>query len=278
MLNIRELEKKWLIYKIKSYIPHLIISVSLIIIISLLTLFINKKDDFKSSTKEKKALIKKEMKIPLKTISKPTVAIPPIKKEKKALIKKEPTPKLLIVDSETLTLKPSLGFMKKIQNSTLPYYQSEPSYANMTTKMKQEVDIAKEKTQQEALKKPSTIVHKKKEDYIQQGNKITIERRNTREDINNIIKRFKKNNNPALSLFIAKKYYELGEYHKSYNYALITNQINRDIEASWLVFSKSLMKLGERKMAIKTLKEYIKSSHSSNAKLLLEDINSGKFR
>jgi tetratricopeptide (TPR) repeat protein len=86
------------------------------------------------------------------------------------------------------------------------------------------------------------------------------------------------NNNPALSLFVAKKYYELGDYAQAYNYALITNQINRDIEASWIIFTKSLVKLNKRDQAIQTLKDYIESSSSNTARILLEEIQSGKFK
>ena len=271
MLNIRELEKRWRVYKLKSYVPHAIISISLLIIVSLSTLFIREGDTFNPKPKEKINFIPKEIKSSQKIINKP---ITPIKKDV-IILQKEPISKPIITDTVTLKLKPSLGFMKKIQNSTLPYYQAEPSYNNMIIDMNKRVVIQKKETPKKPSLEPVTIISKKE---LTKKNKITIERRNTRDDIHNIIKRFKKNNNPALSLFIAKKYYELGEYHKSYNYALITNQINRDIEASWIVFSKSLMKLGEKEMAVKTLREYIKSSHSSNAKLLLEDINSGKFR
>ena len=61
-------------------------------------------------------------------------------------------------------------------------------------------------------------------------NIIQINKQNTDDDIKHVIKRFKKNNNPALSLFIAKKYYDQGKYSKSYNYALITNGINKGDE------------------------------------------------
>jgi tetratricopeptide (TPR) repeat protein len=112
----------------------------------------------------------------------------------------------------------------------------------------------------------------------QEKSHIIIERKETKNDINEIIKRFKKNHNPALSLFIAKKYYELGDYHKAYNYALITNQINEDIEDSWIIFAKSLVKMKKKNTAVKTLREYIRYSHSSSAEILLNEILSGKFR
>ncbi|MBL0708764.1 MAG: CDC27 family protein [Sulfurimonas sp.] len=125
-------------------------------------------------------------------------------------------------------------------------------------------------------KKKEEKVKKKK--YVEKTNTILIKRQSTQEDISYVIKRFKNNNDPALSLFIAKKYYELGEYDSSYNYALTTNQIDDSIDDSWLIFSKSLVKLNRKKEAIKVLKKYIKHSNSSQAKLLLRDIMSGKFR
>ena len=163
--------------------------------------------------------------------------------------------------------------MKKMQRSSLPYDEEETnieekanSNAPVTSQVVEEVqelDI-EENTQVEIVEEESK--------------KISIQRRDTSDDIRHIIKRFKKNNNPALSLFIAKKYYELGEYHKAYNYALITNEIDRDIDASWIVFAKSLVKLNQKEMAIKTLKQYIESTHSSSAKILLDEIVSGKFK
>ena len=106
---------------------------------------------------------------------------------------------------------------------------------------------------------------------------MTIERKETKNDIYKIIKRFEKTNNPALSLFIAKKYYVLGNYKQSYNYALLTNQIDPNIEASWILFAQSLVKLHQKSQAIHTLQKYIKVSHSKNAEILLNEITSGKI-
>ena len=41
MLNTRELEKRWLKHKIKSYIPHVVITLSTITIILVIFAFIN---------------------------------------------------------------------------------------------------------------------------------------------------------------------------------------------------------------------------------------------
>jgi translation initiation factor 2 beta subunit (eIF-2beta)/eIF-5 len=109
--------------------------------------------------------------------------------------------------------------------------------------------------------------------------KITIEVKQTSaKEIQQIVKRFKKTNNPILSLFIAKKYYDMGNYNQSYNYALITNQIDNTIEDSWIIFAKSLVKLKQKGRAIKILQAYIDKSGSNKAKILLDNIKTGKFQ
>ena len=282
MLNTRDLEERWLKYKIKSYIPHATIVISLVIIVVITSIFLN-------SDKEKKEMallpkIKKEKQVEhIQTVvTKVTEATLP--KNEIVEIKNitaEEVPKTVILASQNnfstsnntpFKLSPSLNFMKKMQHSSLPYYQNESrrqqvSSAQIVEEV-EELDV--EELDIEENSKSKVIEEKPK--------KITIQRRNTSDDIRHIIKRFKKNNNPALSLFIAKKYYELGEYHKAYNYALITNEIDRDIDASWIVFAKSLVKLNQKEMAIKTLKKYVKNSHSSSAKILLDEIVSGKFK
>ena len=270
MLDINDLEKRWLHYKIKSYIPHTIILLSLIIISSIFILFLPS-----TSIQNTPITIKQVIKSP--TLPKPItqVNVKPIIKQ--TPIKKKPQPRIIVKKEQTLKLKPSLGFMNKMQNSTQPYYNENQE--NMLLTQNTDTDKApvkqKKKIQEEAIDQEIEIVE---EVVVQPAKKVSIKRRNTKDDIAEIIKRFKKNNNPALSLFVAKKYYELGDYHQSYNYALITNNINSEIEQSWIIFAKSLVKLNEKNMAIKTLKSYIQSSHSSSAQILLEEITSGKFQ
>jgi len=264
MLNIHDLEKRWKIYKIKSFVPYIIIGMSLLIIIPITYFFYTNPN---KNTPPKKQIIEKKKVhvtiIPKKAKVEPAVILP----QKKA------------VAVQTLVqiqkLQPSMNFMKNIQHETL-----QPQYIQQQTVKKQYIIKKRRKVVQQKLPKENLqditteIIPVKKEPKVS----ITIERKETQNDIFEIIKRFKKNNNPALSLFVAKKYYELGNYEQSYNYALITNQINSNIEASWLVFAKSLVKLHKKDKAIHTLQAYIKVSHSSNAKILLNEITSGKFK
>ncbi|SFV67860.1 Transformation system protein [hydrothermal vent metagenome] len=280
MLNTRDLEKRWLHYKIKSYIPHAVIFVSIIIIILiLLILTIPSK-------------IKEEQKTKAITITKPIAKIKVEQNSTAITKKKEPintplnklpqTPVLNSQKDTTLTLTPSMGFVKHMQNQ-----EQQPYYTTIHTERKK---VKKEQKRRRKMARKQPVAE---EEYLEVKEKknlqsiakeqpkkqiITIEKQDSKHDIQEIVKRFKKDNNPALSLFLAKKYYELGNYEQSYNYALITNGINNGIEASWLIFVKSLVKLHKKEMAIKTLREYINYSHSENAKILLNDIESGKFK
>jgi len=286
MLNTRDLEERWLKYKIKSYIPHATIILSLVVILIMISIFTNSNKEEKKITSSSQIINKKQIENIKTVVTK--VAEKTLPKKEIVQIKEivvEEVPKSIAVISKkntlksnetTLKLTPSLDFMKKMQHSSLPYYQdntqvqqevqnSPPTYTSQPIEEIQELDVAVE----ENIQTPTIEI---------KTNKISITRKNSEDDIRHIIKRFKKNNNPALSLFVAKKYYELGEYHKAYNYALITNEIDREIDASWLIFAKSLVKLNQKEMAIKTLKKYIEDSSSSSAKILHEEIISGKFK
>lgn len=266
MLNIVELERRWLRYKIKSYIPHLSIVISLVVIFILGLFFYSSKETAPTPHVEKKVTH--------------TIVAQPIKKDVKAIVKEKIVQSKDIATAEknsqnvvsTYTkqeLTPSMDFMRRIQNSVQPYMTEETS--------KEFTTVAHQQTKKSTSKTPT------KQEAIQTVEqtpppKINIQREDTKNDIRDIIKRFQHNKNPALSLFVAKKSYELGDYKQAYNYALITNTINSDIETSWIVFAKSLVKLGKTEKAIQTLKKYIKYSNSGNAKILLENIISGKFR
>lgn len=261
MLNVHDLEKRWKSYKIKSFFPYFIIVVSLFITIPIIYIFYTSNN---ANVPLHKSKIQKKNLPPITISKEKTKPIPGIKN-----ITKVP------LNEEIQTLQPSMNFMQNIQHAS-----AEPQYLKQQdSKKRSTVKKIRKKVKPKIIQDlvqdivPEVTPVKKEPKVV-----ITIERKETQNDIFEIIKRFKNNNNPALSLFVAKKYYELGNYGQSYNYALITNQINSNIEASWIVFAKSLVKLHKRDKAIHTLKEYIKVSHSSNAEILLHEITSGKFK
>ena len=275
MLNLNELEKKWLYYKIKSYFPHaIILSSTLIIFVIVIFTISNKTDEIKSNDTNTTAIQSEPPanKIVVKEIV-VAEAIDTNTQTKSEYIKSQET-KVLIA--------PSLGFMDKIKNSPA----SEPITRQISEK---QIPVAST-----AVTKAPVIAQAPAVEIIENDNailnskpmiadkevakNINIKRQNTQEDIELIIKRFKKSNNPALSLFIAKTYYEMGDYNLAYNYALITNGLDSNIEASWIIFAKSLVKLDQKDKAIATLKEYMKHSNSTNAKTLLDELVSGGMK
>ena len=286
MLNVNELEQRWLRYKIKSYIPHIVISISLLCIFFIMLILLNTEE---MKPQKNDALVKNRPKTEIKTTQikvEEKIAIPIVKKTIEPTLSVT-TKRATVTNLDTgikttsnlnakMTINPSLDFMKKMQGNTLSNYENYKSPSSKTQfKTNPTPKPSKEQKKRTIVEKKPEIVKEKREE---KKSAISIKRQNTHDDISQVVSRFNKNNNPALSLFIAKKYYELGDYHKSYNYALITNEINSNIEASWIVFAKSLVKLQEKEQAIKTLKKYINQSNSNRANILLDDIISGKFR
>lgn len=258
MIDVIALEKKWKIYKIKSFIPYIIIFVSSIVILLVLLFFFDRKNN---EVNEKN----------ITTINTPInnsviIELPKIKKEVVQVknddyISKE---KETDVAKKTVIISPSMDFMKKIEPNIMGFYSKEKD------RLDDHKNVIAEKKVSEI--NDVEIVDKKV------VNSVIIKRKDSYNDILEVVKRFNKNNNPALSLFIAKKYYELGNYSKSYDYALVTNDINSEIESSWILFAKSLVKLNKKEKAIIVLTRYIEHSNSNKAMLLLNDIKMGVFR
>ncbi|MGD9654962.1 MAG: tol-pal system YbgF family protein, partial [Sulfuricurvum sp.] len=107
---------------------------------------------------------------------------------------------------------------------------------------------------------------------------LSINRNESKLDIEGLQRRFKETSNANLGLFIARYYYDQGNFNEAYNYALRTNTLNSKIDESWLIFSKSLVKLGKSDQAKKTLQLYISQSGSETAKILLDSIEKGNFK
>ena len=97
-----------------------------------------------------------------------------------------------------------------------------------------------------------------------------------REKIAEIEERFKSYQDPKDSLELAKLYYKKGNYAKAESWAVSTNNIDGDLEESWLIFAKSRVKQGFRKDAIKVLQSYYDETNSVKAKALLVKIRFGK--
>jgi len=320
MLNINNLEQRWVRYKLKSYIPYVVIILSVIFLITAVYFFFFTEIKVANSSKTPKKTIHTQIKqSTVKTLNtvekhpnnnKPITIIhetkitkksKPVIEEKKK-IQQDLKPQVQYTSTkannkqetiiqeqeENVVLEPAMGFLEHLNDSSTltPIKQKQISKKKIQKKPthKRTKIVSIETPKEDYMNYPIEKKEKKQEKQIEKveannhKKTIIIKREESRNDIKEVLSRFKNNNNPALSLFVAKKYYEIGDYKQAYNYALITNKINNDIEESWIIFAKSLVKLGEKDKAINTLKEYIHYSHSSNAQILLDEIQRGKFR
>ncbi len=79
------------------------------------------------------------------------------------------------------------------------------------------------------------------------------------------------------ALIIARKYYEKHRYKESMKWSLKANELNKRSEESWILFAKSLYKLGQKQKAVKTLQFYLHRHESAKAKAVLISMQKGAF-
>lgn len=253
MLDIKNLERRWLKYKLKSFLPYIAIVILSLTLVIGVSLWISSK--------------KIEQK-------------PVIQPKKVAILANTTKPSLSTVEENATVIEPSMEFVQSFQNiqplpeATIPHVveAKKPPQQPINTA----VATPKKITMPEYSPPPTTVPILSK---TSSNNKsLSINRDETKLDINTLERRFKETSNANLGLFIARYYYDRGDYSEAYNYALKTNNSNDKIDESWIIFSKSLVKLGRTDQAKKTLQVYISQSNSESAKGLLDMIENGSFK
>lgn len=241
MLDIPSLERRWLKYKIKRSLPYVAVVVIILLIpIIMISLHSNNK-----------------------------ASLPDIKKENSP----KKTQPISPINEAPMVLEPSMQFVQSLPSPTSVTNEVSPSTIKISPKtvipQKSIPPIPPSEI------KPTTASLPVTASAIQtkQTNKPSSINRDTAAfDIHEIEERFKNNSNPHLGLYIARYHYDHANYSEAYNYALKTNAINNTIEESWLIFTKSLIKLGKTDQAKKTLQLYISQSNSDSAKSLLDSL------
>ncbi len=241
MLDVKNLERRWLKYKFRSYAPHLLGGVFFLMAASYLLY---------------------EFTAPRPAQEKASTPAAPAAKLPVAVVQ-APAP---TVEANTV-LEPSMEFLQTFYPSgtavpetpqPLPKTETPPIAPVATTAVATTPVIA-----------PSPKTPK---------STLSIQRNESALDIEEVKQRFAETSNANLGLFIARYYYDHEEYAEAYNYALKTNAINNRIDESWILFSKSLVKLGKTEEAQKTLRLYHQQSGSEDASTLLEAIGKGTFK
>ncbi|MGA9046244.1 tetratricopeptide repeat protein [Sulfuricurvum sp.] len=253
MLDIKRLERRWLKYKIKSFFPYFI---ALFVILSMLigtSLWFNAEDSEDHNRTDSQ-----------KTVVSPTaVPLPPMS------------------DHNKTVLEPSMEFVQAFQN--------QPAASEPETKMPSAaLPIPAVNKPAPPIPTPPRTLHMPEytpppvvpavSRSVTNDKSLSINRNESKLDIEDLQRRFKETSNANLGLFIARYYYDHGDYNEAYNYALKTNNVNNRIDESWILFSKSLVKLGKTDQAKKTLQLYISQSNSDAARGLLDAIEKGNFK
>jgi hypothetical protein len=237
MLDVSKLERRWLKYKIKSMLPYASVLTVIIVLGFTIPLLLSTSTSLHSS-------IKKES----------------VKKIKKTL------PPVSNKDESSMILEPSMQFL---QSMNLPSTSTQSVISTQKSTAPVKI-VTSQPAMDTAVLPPIT---KSLHAPVQKEKIASIKRDNNAFDIHELEERFKNNSNPNLGLYIARYYYDHGNYTESYNYALKTNAINSTLDESWLIFAKSLVKLGKEDQAKKTLQLYISNSNSQNAKNYLDTLN-----
>ncbi len=327
MLNIQDLERRWLRYTIKRYIPIVLITSLSIILVIVLSFVISSKD-IATNEKHPQNLVFDT------NIKKSTANI--LQNNTRQVDKVDPnhsqddinnsdtdvmTPSMTFLDNFDENMQDSNNYTNNMQNNQQNSYNnniqnnqgdsySDTNNNNRGYQNRPQNNYPQQQYQQnnnqrvynnqsgypnnqqygynqptqtyqnnnyntQEVNENSNIVN---QNEVTENPNITIDVKSSSNDIQDVIKRFENNKSPVLSLFLAKYYYSKGNYKMSKSYSLVTNELDSNIDESWILFVKSLMKLGDKKKAKKTLTSYIKHSNSLKAKELYKKINKGKFK
>ncbi len=97
-------------------------------------------------------------------------------------------------------------------------------------------------------------------------------------DIKELTNLYDQNPDPDLAIMIAQRYFQRKEYENALQWSIKSNELDKNLEQSWLLFAKSSYKLGRKNRAINALRIYIRKSGSQKAKELLMKMLQGTYR
>jgi len=272
--EIVELERKWLIYKIKqrSKIYAVLIFLVSSIAFAIYYLF------FMPSTtiKEHKVPTKVE-KIDKKIIldinnTEKTVNIVPEEK-KLSLIDINSTDK--IEEKTIITKKSSKPYHFKIE----PSHQDNELFSSngfLTLHVPFKDNLQENIIPNEEVIPPA---HKIKRDVIKKPaikkkTKITIDMQEV-DTIDHLKNKFYATSSITFALMLAEEYYNVKDYANSLQWALTANDIDAENTKSWYWFAKSKVKLNQEKDAIRALKAFLTNNNSRILSTLLNKIEFG---
>ncbi|WP_281950831.1 CDC27 family protein [Nitrosophilus kaiyonis] len=253
MHEIEKLEKRWIKYRFKKFIKN----ISFFVIIVLSTYVLLKIYYFNNT---EKIVINKHKNINTNHISERNVS--KLQSQKESNVSKKLTSKEISKEKKEVFLKPSIAFLSNIK--------SKEEKKKEEKRKKIDKNIKKEVTKNsQQIKKINTP---------QPKSKIVIKTKSNEDIIDSIIKKFEKNPDPKLAIFLSKTFYKDKDYKKSLYWAIKANELDSSNYQSWILFAKASVKLGKKNDAINALRAYLKNHNSYEAKKLLIQISNGEFR
>jgi hypothetical protein len=274
MHKVKELEKRWLYYKIKQVlIPTIKVSSLYLVVVGGYYMY-DKSANRVFSPKMTNVLgVSMEANDSLVQPKRPTVQTQPkaqtsFKEEAKPVQEKQKivlSPIIPVIDMEKeeriVEVPKKHKKIKKRKHSKPKHIVKAKRNAYLTAK-----ELA-------AVSKP-----KKKIEVVSHRKTKKINFKSTSANYIQIMKqKFSKSKNPRDALLLAKAYYKKHQYRASEEWALSANKLDSKLEESWLLFAKSKAKLGKQKEALRILVSYYKKSHSSKAKRLIGQIKTGRI-
>jgi len=282
-LEIVELERKVLRYRLKKRIHFIIVSIVILsvgiigfYIYPIILNYTNVPTKIQTSTETIKPIENNLT----------AVADPIIISESNNSINKD-TPKVIEEGKEDQTLFLQLPIISK--NSV----EKKASYIPDIIEKKADIGVQEEELNNKILmrKMPSIeeeSFYRNKEDKVdsallppplldepKQKGIIKIETHEV-NSIQYLKDKFEKTHNIVFALMLAEEYYSTKNYAESNKWALIANNVDPDSEKSWIWFAKSKIKLGHKEDAVLALQAYLKNNKSKAAQSLLNQISVGE--
>ena len=285
-VEILELEKKVLKYRLKQRVHYLIISLC-VILIGVISFYIHPIQKYFSDTKEAIQPVTeatKPIENNLSVVSSLPTTAPAetnnsIKYTPKPVMEEDVDQLLLLqlpvisknntekkasyIPAELPEKKANMGIQEeeldnKILMRKMPSIEEESFYRNKEDK----VDTA--------LLPPPLLDEPKQKGVI----KIETHEVNS---IQYLKEKFEKTHNIVFALMLAEEYYGMKNYTECNKWALMANNVDPDSEKSWVWFAKSKVKLGNKEDAVVALQAYLKNNKSSKAaQSLLNQISVGE--
>jgi len=270
-LEILELEKKVLKYRLKRRLPYFVFT-ALVIFIALIGFFVystslSKEQKFTPITQNNVIPIENNLSTVPSQIQSTTLSVKEQNKTEETLLLQLP------VIGKNAPEKKYSYLPEPTENKTKISIEEEPENRVLIRKAPKNDEESFYRTKEDkidTLLLPPPLLEDEKPKGV-----IKIET----QEVNSITylkERFEKSHNIIFALMLAEEYYILKNYQDSNKWSIIANTIDADNEKSWILFAKSKLKLGQKQDAISALEAYLKNNKSKAAQSLRTQIMSGE--